>query len=527
MNERIKSIIKNEYFIVLVITIIAFLIRMLNIDKLYGLWNDEILCYTIADKGLPFGIMKTLLKMDYHMPLYYYYLGVWMHIFGNSDIALRLSSVVCGALTVPAFYYMGRCFNKERKSLGYFLAFIACFNPVMVYYSQEVRFYSMLALFSALSVAFMLKLLNKPSLKDYCLLGLSNLVILYIYTLGGLFVCLQWFILFLVYITEKRETIKGFLRYSGIFFILSIPYIVLFVLYIEQSKMQMVGAFSFAMMPVFNPIGLFNDWCSPFLTQLLSDNFDSKFDYLKTFAIFLMLPTICFFIGFLNNLIKKDRKAIFLLFISVFFLLAEIILWSQGKFHIFTRYTFIILPIILLICTDGIVKIKNKYFKGLLIGIIGIVYIFNVCNYKKADSFGERYDGFKYQSFVLRKISSPGDYILSTRFCGEFFTKYVPEYNIIETDAYRLFYVDRSKESALKAFPKEFVETTTLQNSLERLSYYILNPNPTQEFAKYLNGEIKRVPKGRNIILINGPYQNIKYEDIRIFAQAYLDKKIL
>src|SRR5574344_22580 len=518
MNERIKSIIKNEYFIVLVITIIAFLIRMLNIDKTYGLWNDEILCYTIADKGLPFGIMKTLLKMDYHMPLYYYYLGVWMHIFGNSDIALRLSSVVCGALTVPAFYYMGRCFNKERKSLGYFLAFIACFNPVMVYYSQEVRFYSMLALFSALSVAFMLKLLNKPSLKDYCLLGLSNLVILYIYTLGGLFVCLQWFILFLVYITEKRETIKGFLRYSGIFFILSIPYIVLFSIYAIQNSQQLVSSFSWGVPPIFEPFPLFNDWFSPFLSDLKSGIGYYKFSYLKKedqlfmYIIFLNIPTLCFSIGLIKSFIAKNKKILYLTFIAVFFMLFEVLRWSQGEFHILTRYTFIFLPIILLLGANGIIEIKNKYFKWLLIGIIGIVYIFNVCNYKKADSFKCREDGFRYPSMMIRNFSSSGDYILSTKFAGEYFTKYIPEYNTIEINTSKMFTMDKTKKMALNIFSNDFVYSMTKSNSLNQFAYFASSSNPTKNFEKYLNREVNRVPKGKNIIFINGPSGVVRFD---------------
>lgn len=529
MVQKIKDIFKNEYFILTVLTVLALFLRLLNIDKPYGLWNDEILCYSIASKGLPFGIIKELWRMDYHMPFYYYYLGVWMHFLGNSDVALRMSSVVCGVLTVPAFYYMGKVFRS--KNLGYFLAFIACFNPVMIYHSQELRFYSMLILFSALSITFMLKITDKPSLKNFLLLGLSNLVILYIYSLGGLFICIQWLVLLIHFLIYKKDYIPNYLRYSALFFLFSLPYIILFLIFQHGNSQQLVSSFAWGGAPTFDPISLVNDWFSPFLTNLKDGvGFDRFLSYLSTsksslYLLFLCLPTICFLIGIPYNLIKINKKIVAITVIAIGVLLIEIILWSQGDFHVVTRYTLIILPIIFLVAANGILEIRNSYLKFILISLIGLVYIYNVFNYKYADAFQMRYDGFGFPADAIESFSSKGDYIISSRYSDSYFQKYLKTYNAIEIETNKMFTLDKTKKTALRVFSKDLTYSTTKRNVMSKLTPYFMSPEPTAELSKYINSSVAKIPKGKKIILINGPYGDVPYEVGRDFTIAYLNGK--
>lgn len=529
MNQKIKIILKSEYFILTVLTFIALLVRLLNIDKSYGLWNDEILCYSIAAKGLPFGIIKELWQIDYHMPLYYYYLGVWIHFFGNSDVALRMSSVLCGVLTVPAFYYMGKSFKS--KNLGYFLAFVACFNPVMIYHSQELRFYSMLILFSALSITFMLKLIDKPSVRNYVLFGLSNLIILYIYALGGLFICIQWFVLFLHFIIYKKEDLAHYMRYSALFFVFALPYIIIFLIFQYGNSQQLVSSFAWGGPPTFDPVALVNDWFSPFLTNLKDGvGFGRFLTYFKSFKssvylLFLCLPTICFLIGIAYNLFKINKKILYIIVIAIWVLLTEIILWSQGDFHVVTRYTLIILPIILLVAANGIVEIKNNYLKFILISLIGLVYIYNIFNYKNADAFQMRYDGFRFPAEAIESFSSKGDYIVSSRYSDSYFQKYLKNYNAVEVETNKMFTLDKTKKTALRVFSEDLTYSTTKNNVMSRLTPYFMSPEPTPELRSYINSSIAKMPKGRKITLINGPYGDVPYEIGCNYTIAYLNSR--
>lgn len=529
MNDKVKNIFKSEYFILIVLTFIALLVRLLNIDKPYGLWNDEILCYSIAAKGLPFGIIHELMKTDFHMPLYYYCLGVWRHFFGDTDVALRLSSVIWGVLAVPAFYYMGKAFKS--KYLGYFLAFIACFNPVMIYHSQELRFYSMVVLFSALSITFMLNLVEKPNIKNLIFLGLSNLVILYVYSLGGLFICIQWLVLLIHFLIYKKDYISNYLRYSALFFLFSLPYIILFLLFQYESSQQLIGPFSWGDSANFNIIALLNDCISPFFTEI-KDGLDIKryflyFQSLKStiYLVFLCIPTFCFVVGFIFSLINMNKKIVYTSIIAMFVLLAEVALWSQGEFYIVTRYVLIILPIILLLGCNGILLIKNKYFKYGLIILIGIVYFYNVLDYKNMDAFSVRYDGFKYPADTLKSFSTQGDYIISSRYSDSFFMKYLKNYNAIEIETNKMFTIDQTRKLALRVFSKELIDSTNKSNSMYKLAPYFISPDPTNELRNYINSAVAKIPKGKQVIFINGPYGYSSYLDGRNLTIQYLNNE--
>jgi 4-amino-4-deoxy-L-arabinose transferase-like glycosyltransferase len=82
-------------------------------------------------------------------PLYFLLLRVWMNIFGDSDTALRMFSVVTGALTIPAMFVFVRKLFDQR--IGFIAAGILTILPVHVQYSQEARAYALILLLSILA----------------------------------------------------------------------------------------------------------------------------------------------------------------------------------------------------------------------------------------------------------------------------------------------------------------------------------------------------------------------------------------
>lgn len=530
MNPKIKNILTNQYFILIIIFFLGLLIRLLNIDKPYGLWSDEIWCYTLASKGLPLGIFKALLVYDYHMPLYYYYLGIWIKFFGSNDIILRLSSVLWGVLSIPAFFYLGKTYKS--KSLGYFMAIIACLSPVMIYYSQELRFYSMLICFSAISLIFFLKILEAPNKKKFFLFGASSLVILYIYTLGATLVFIEWFILFFHFILNKKDYLPLFLRFSLILFIFSIPYIVLLLIYQTASVNQLAPAFSWGGEPTFEPLSLINDWFSPFLTNIKDGVGINRFYYYfreaKTglYVMFLTSSTACFTLGFFLNFKAINKKILYLLAIFSFLFLVEIYLWSQGDFHIVTRYTLIILPIALLLGSNGLLSINIRYLKYFLISVILIVFTYNIINYKNADSFAMRYDGFKFPSDEIMKLNPDEDYLLYSKHGGDLFLKYLKKIRIIDIQANRIFNLDKTKKEALKLFDKYLISTTDNSNAADKLSPYFLSYDTTIQLKQFMNSALNKIPKGKKLILVEGPYGDVPTETGRYFTMQYLQNNV-
>ena len=91
----------KKYLGIASIIIIGIVLRLLFIDKPDGLWNDEYVSWMIASVHNGFW---DAVKSQCHMPIYYIYLKIFMSIFGNSDILLRLTSVLAGVIAVPVMY---------------------------------------------------------------------------------------------------------------------------------------------------------------------------------------------------------------------------------------------------------------------------------------------------------------------------------------------------------------------------------------------------------------------------------------
>src|ERR1035437_10038584 len=107
----------KQYKIEIIFCIILFLgifFRFSCLDK-NGLWIDEIYCHSKAIQSFPFGILDSL-KSDLHSPFYYFILHFWINMFGDSEVVLRLLSVIFGILTIPVAYFTGK--ELSSKSTG-------------------------------------------------------------------------------------------------------------------------------------------------------------------------------------------------------------------------------------------------------------------------------------------------------------------------------------------------------------------------------------------------------------------------
>lgn len=527
--ERIKNIISNKYFILTILTILAFFIRLLNIDKFYGLWNDEMLTYLFASKSFPLGILKVIFKEDFHMPLYYLYLGGWMRLFGTNDIILRLASVLWGTLTIPALYYLGKTYKSEK--LGYLISLIGCFSPIMVMYSQEVRLYSMLVFFATLSVTFFLKLLDNPSKKNLLLFSLTNLILIYTYIMGIVFVFTELLLITIHLYTYKRESLFNYFKVSVIFFVLSIPCLTLIINSLYTANQTLIDSIAWAVPSSSFLISLINDWFSPLFTCCYIQDI-SRLAILSQqhgafYVLFMSLPVLLFAVGFIIALKNKGEKLNYLLIIGATFLLVEIILQMFSHLVIVTKYTLVFWPIIILISASGIIQIESKKIKYLILLIVFSIYTFNIINYKSADSFENRTGGFKYPANVLMPLKPDGDYLLALE-RAELFKKYTKGLNYIDFDVPGMLYLCKDKTAPLKIFNKQLVEKTNKYNAVKNLMPYLSSQKPTSELEQYINKQINSIPKGKRLIYIEGPFYGSRTDlgYVNSFANRYLNGMI-
>ncbi len=124
---------------------ICLAVRLVGLNQ--SLWLDEAISVQTA-KNYSYGeIINKFSPHDFHPPLYYLTLKSWITIFGDSEISVRMPSVVFTLITVYIVYLLA----------GTNAALLVGLNPLLVYYSQEARMYAMVTMLMTIAIWAMVK----------------------------------------------------------------------------------------------------------------------------------------------------------------------------------------------------------------------------------------------------------------------------------------------------------------------------------------------------------------------------------
>lgn len=131
-----------------------------------SLWYDEGVTWWLATMSPPDLLQWT--AADIQPPLYYLLLWAARSVWGSSEWALRFPSVVLGTLAIPLLYSLARRLLSAQPARGpaalfstpALAALLAAVSPLMVYYSQEARMYTLLVFEAALASYLLLRLLE-------------------------------------------------------------------------------------------------------------------------------------------------------------------------------------------------------------------------------------------------------------------------------------------------------------------------------------------------------------------------------
>lgn len=329
--------------------LLGLVLRLTNIIKPEGLWNDEYVSWHVASTPFFNGFWQEILKQC-HMPLYYLYLKPFT---GCSDSILRLTSVIPALLAIPIMYLVGK---EVSKRAGYYAATITSILSFLVYYAQEVRFYSILFLFSVLSLLYLIRYIKYNDKKNLTLFIVSSVLILLTHVIGIIYVALTFF-----YIAYKRK------RKSV--YIYSIAAAVVLSLIISTNVLRMIpvsqwwGHFSYT-----NILFLFSDFFSPILTNNV--NAPTVFFYNKSIALWQTIPTLIA----LFAMIKGAKKGLSFIVLGVILIMSSLAI--SGKLVFITKYSIEILPILILFLARGFAKLKQQ---GLI--LLAIFVLFHLSSY--------------------------------------------------------------------------------------------------------------------------------------------------
>lgn len=410
------------------IVVLGTALRLIFINKPDGLWNDEYMSWSIASTPLGKKFIDAVFAQC-HMPFYYLYLKFFIHYFGNSDLMLRLTSVLPGILSIFSMYFIGKEFKDEK--LGILCASLTALSSFLIYFSQEVRFYGLLFLFASLSLLFTLKLIKKQNLSNIIFYVISNLLIIFTHTIGFMFVLFN--LIFVSLFLSKNENYKKPIIWAwGSIILLSlIGSPLIFKILTTHSQSQWWGHFTISRIGF-----LITDYFSPILTNIVSapDNFFYNFNLV--FIIFAILPSLIAIAGIVKALQTKDYKVLGLFYVNLAFILTLILAAFSGKLMFITKYSIEIYPILILITGFGLLEFKKnwRYFLIFLFCFLNLFYI--LANQNSAPKL-HRSEGHKIVADLIKNANlNNGDFILLNYYPQDRFEKYFDfkKYKVISID---------------------------------------------------------------------------------------------
>ncbi len=532
---------KHKLFLLLIVVVGAGF-RFYNLDK-GGLWYDEIGTFSVAKESFPFGIINTLYHNDVHCPLFYFFLHFWMKIFGEQELVLRFFSAILGTANIIVFYLAGKALKS--RTTGIITALLAMISPLLIYFSQEVRFYPLILLLMTSSLLFLIRFTSKPNTKNLIGLGISNLGIMYSYTIGLVFVFFEALIYagFLIIknyqenTLSNRENIKKFLISQAICVILFVPYLPMLFHHLEVSANSFLNFFDWGRFKVIDIFTAVQNWFSPYMFVYKHNYMDTHKDfteifgfktYLVLFFLIAVIPMIIYITAIVRAIFRnKPVLVLFLIFMSFFSF--EILMAVNERFILHGKYTVLNLPLIIIIAGYGFSEIKVK--KPLLsyITVLSILYYLFIpfsaphlkrsTAYKKIQKTFHGYNLTKQDKIILTHGS---------RYVKSYFPEFTSMVFPIDLE-YVYFY--RQNELLYQIFDKDFIDSVNKKNSRIKFKNFLSTEEPSKKFENYLKNELinQMQPGERLAIYVNrmtGKYKTDELKQLVKNEREYKEKSL-
>ena len=145
------------------LVLLAALVRFGTLDA-KGFWGDELSTINLAHRSLG-GALAGVARLESTPPLYYVVAWSWAKLVPTTEVGARAISALCVVALVPVAYAAARELASTRAAVVT-AALVAC-NPLLVWYSEEARSYSLVALLSAVALLFFLRALRRRRPRDY------------------------------------------------------------------------------------------------------------------------------------------------------------------------------------------------------------------------------------------------------------------------------------------------------------------------------------------------------------------------
>lgn len=140
---------KNEYGYLAIVLLIMLLGIIFRLERIYAPFgHDEAYTYVAFARSLFTAIS------DYHLPNNHVFHTILTYfstqIFGNQPWAVRLPAFIAGVMLIPAAYWLAKRLYGSWVALG--AALLVAWFPPLVAYANDARGYTLVALFTLLTL---------------------------------------------------------------------------------------------------------------------------------------------------------------------------------------------------------------------------------------------------------------------------------------------------------------------------------------------------------------------------------------
>lgn len=204
-----------EKYILFAVIMVGCFLRFFYLD-INSLWSDEIFSLQVSDPALSFLQAAQMWRSDPgHPPVYYFLLYYYFDVFPYTPFYARALSAIFGVLGVGVTFLVLR--NLWDKRTGLVGAALLAVHNYHFFYSQEVRSYALVYLFSALTLWFLIRANKKPDLVNTIFAGVFMALGCFTHYFGLLYTGLIFLSLLLVF-RQRIFSDKRWVLYVGVIF---------------------------------------------------------------------------------------------------------------------------------------------------------------------------------------------------------------------------------------------------------------------------------------------------------------------
>lgn len=345
------------------ILFLGLLLRLFSLNQ--SLWLDEAINVLAVKNYSLTGIITQYLIGDFHPPVYSMLLWFWTRVFGTSEVAIRIPSVIFGTFTIYLIYLLGK--KLHSKNLGLVCALLLAVNPLHVYYSQEARMYALAVFAVCLNMLLFINLAKQSSV---------------FYILSNILVLMSDYVAILIFPAQFFFILLN--RKAGIFkkwFLCLLTSLVLVVWWVPVFIKQLsVGSVTSANLPAWKFIvGGFDIKAVPLtLVKFII----GRISLADKFIYYLILFPVCslfLFVLFKGiKFVKGQDRNLLITWITVPILLATLISFVVPVYSYF-RLLYV-LPAVIILIVLGVISCKGR-LKYMILGVILIIQLFSVSVY--------------------------------------------------------------------------------------------------------------------------------------------------